>query len=268
MTRSLFSFIHISDTHIGPSDGYTLWGKNTLSCAGALADRINAFDAPVDFVMHTGDIVNVADQNSFSRAAGLFSRLRLPVYFLQGNHDGDAAFFSRFAALNQKVTPFDAPDNTSYWFAAKGAAMLALDCRGPAFEDSEGLFSEMHERILDQFFCQTETMPLLIFTHFPALPLDSPWIDNGMLLRNGNRFHEMLRRSGRNILGVFSGHVHHNTCTHRDGILYASCSSPFCNFRILPQDEKAVFEPDVPVSFNYVTIKGPSLIIREISSGP
>ena len=267
MIDTFLSFIHVGDTHIGPTDDYSLWGKNTLACGRMLMQAVAGLNAPADFIIHTGDIVNVADSGSVSRAVSLFSGLGQPVYFVQGNHDGDTRFFRNFSALHRDVGQFGAPDNTSYWFTMKNIAFLALDCRGPAFEDSQGLFAEPHEEILRQFFSLSGTLPLIVFLHFPALPLDSLWIDRGMLLRNGERFHEMLCRSGRNILGVFYGHVHHNTCVHKNGILYASCPSPFCNFRMLPQDEKAVFEPDIPVMFNYVTIKGSSVITREILSG-
>jgi Icc protein len=268
MPKDRLSFIHISDTHLGPDGHYVLWGKNTFACTQALVNLITDFHAPYDFIVHTGDVLNVASAESFEQAWKVFSRLQAPLFFVQGNHDGDTAFFKDHVdPYHTALHPFERDDTSSWWFIQKGTAFCCLDCRGPAFEDCQGVFTERHERILARFFTDSAGLPVVLFIHFPVLPLDSVWADTGMLLRNGGRLHELLLSCGRCIRGVFFGHVHNHITFVRNGIPYTGAPSPFCRFRLLPEDAEAVFEPDVPPAFNYVTVTDTSVIVKEISPG-
>lgn len=268
MPSDRLSFIHISDTHFGPDRGYSLWGKNTFDCARALIDLIRDFRAPYDFIVHTGDILNIASIESVSRAHEVFSRLPIPACFVQGNHDGDTAFFrNHFGQYHAALGSFDRDATTSWRFVQKGTAFCGLDCRGPGFEDCRGSYTGRHERILEQFLDESGDLPVALFLHFPVLPLGSAWADRGMLLRDGERLHSRLLACGRRIRGVFFGHVHNHVTLVKDGILYAAAPSPFCRFRLLPDDTEVVFEPDVPPAFNYVSLSASGVTVKEISPG-
>ena len=264
MQQRRVSFAHISDTHIGPSDDFTFYGKNPTECGHKLIAGINSLRAPIDFIIHTGDVVNGASDASFIRASRLFSLLSAPVFFVQGNHDGDAPFFSRFLASQRGISMLD-DGSTSYAFSIKQQAFLSLDCRGPAFEDAEGLFTPAHEAAVTQFLSEAGHSPIVLFIHFPPLPLDSQWIDQGMLLRNGERLHELLRSSAATLKCVLFGHVHRRTSVLRDGILYASAPSPVCQFSADQSDMNPRFEPDIPVSYNLVTLAESALTIKEMT---
>lgn len=74
------SFIHISDTHIGSSEDFSLFGRNTFQCTSRLIDLIKKQIIPLDFVVHTGDLINKPDQASALLAKSLFSGIPCPLY--------------------------------------------------------------------------------------------------------------------------------------------------------------------------------------------
>ncbi|MBU1241091.1 metallophosphoesterase [Myxococcota bacterium] len=76
-----FSFVQITDTHLGHGDH----DQRTL----AVINAINTLPYPVDFVVHTGDIFmdNMLEPRLVEKAAALFGRLKIPCYFVPGNHD-------------------------------------------------------------------------------------------------------------------------------------------------------------------------------------
>ena len=82
-------FVHISDTHIGPTAVYQ--DRHNVApypCAERLVEIINKLPTTPDFVIHTGDVVYDPDPAAFALAADLFSRLTVPIYYVNGNHDG------------------------------------------------------------------------------------------------------------------------------------------------------------------------------------
>jgi 3',5'-cyclic AMP phosphodiesterase CpdA len=58
-------FIHISDTHVGSTPGYTLHSNPALPNLQALVDTINNLPFRPDFVLHNGDVVNDRQEASY-----------------------------------------------------------------------------------------------------------------------------------------------------------------------------------------------------------
>ncbi|NLP01211.1 MAG: hypothetical protein GX089_01815 [Fibrobacter sp.] len=252
------SFIHISDTHIGSSEDFSLFGRNTFQCASRLIDLIKKQNIPLDFVVHTGDLINKPDQASAQLAKSLFSGIPCPLYTVNGNHDS-----AEFTSLLQtgtcrKYGPMKFFEKDNYVF-------LFIDAKGAPEIDPHGLFTESHADFLNKFLNEHSESSVLIFIHFPALQLDCPWLDKDMLLINGDSFHKLLVGSPAKISGVFFGHIHKRVCIFRDNILYSSAPSPFCTFGILPSDSEVRFEPDISISCNCVTLQNGSVIIKEIT---
>ena len=90
LPEALLTFVHISDTHIhsdprftGPHVTFT--SRNGVNC---LVDAINALPFPVDFVLHTGDVMtDPTEEREYMVARYMLGALKLPVYYLSGNHD-------------------------------------------------------------------------------------------------------------------------------------------------------------------------------------
>jgi hypothetical protein len=79
--KTTFTFVQMTDTHLGDPAGDAVINK--------AIDMINSLPFPVEFVVHTGDIINnkMTDKSFASNTMELFKKIKYPVYFLAGNHD-------------------------------------------------------------------------------------------------------------------------------------------------------------------------------------
>lgn len=256
------SFIHLSDTHIGDNKDFQLYGRNTFDVSTRLIHQINNLKVPFDFIIHSGDIVNNPDTASVQLAKSLFSKLNRPSYFINGNHDDPTIIDILQTGISKKLENA----GSSRFFILKNFIFLILDTQGTKEIDPHGEFTKTTEKALANFLNCSKDKKIVLFIHFPPLPIDSPWIDRDMLILNGNRLHDLLVHSANRVHGVFFGHIHQQITLFRDGIFYASAPSPFSRFSILPIDQQVIIESDIPISFNYVTISVNDIIIKTITA--
>jgi Icc protein len=254
-------FVHITDTHIGPTREFRRHGHVTYNCAEQLVDIINHLPTTPDFVIHTGDIVADPDPDSYALAADLFSRLTMPIYYVNGNHDR-ARDIHQYLPMGPKEFLAESPDVLSYAFEMKGHRFLVLDARGPDEIDPHGLMSEAQLELARHEAAQ-EGPSLTIFIHFPLLPLNSIWMDAYMLVINGHELHEKLIPARDRLRGVFHGHVHQPMQTMQDGILYVSAPSAFAQFTAWPDDKVTGMDDDSGPGFNFVHLKSRQTIIHQ-----
>lgn len=260
MSSSPLYFIHISDTHIGPSRVYELYGANTYLNAVRLVQTINTLPLVPDFVLHTGDVAAAPDERAYLLASEIFGQLTVPIYFVTGNHDS-AALIKKYLKMGEmEVVPL--PDYLSYTFEKKGYRFVALDARGPDEIDPKGILEE-HQFTFLQKQLERDAMPVAVFIHFPALPLDSRWLNNTMLLINGERFHRLLVPHRQRLRGVFFGHVHRGMHVLQDGVLYSSVASTIGQFTAWPDEENVRLDLDHPPCFNLVTLTDGRTIVKE-----
>jgi len=255
------SFIHFSDTHIGNSKSFQLYNRNTFETSVKLIDCINETGATVDFVIHSGDIVNSPDDNSIQLAKSLFSKINKPSYFINGNHDTPSMVRNFETGFSESITNA----GVTRFFTLNNIIFLIIDTQGPREIDPHGEFSEKQENALSDFLNRAVGQNIVLFCHFPPVPINSPWVDRDMLMINGDRLHRLLVQSEARIHGVFFGHIHHQLTVFRDGILYTSAPSPFSRFSIFPTDQQVRIESNVPISFNYVTISENRVIVKLIT---
>lgn len=253
-------FVHISDTHIGPTAVYERHGQYSQPAAEQLVREINSLPHRPDFVIHTGDVVTDPDPISYQRAAALFSQIDFPVYYVTGNHDRsrDLRQFFRFGPHESLSND---PDLLTYAFTVKGHRFLVIDGRAPDELDPHGLLADEQLAILHREIARQDPS-LTIFIHFPTWPINSIWLDSHMLLINGEAFHQALLPARDRVRGVFLGHLHQSTQIVRDGILYVSAPSTFAQFTSWPQD-RYVQSASEPPGFNIVQLFPQQTLIRQ-----
>ena len=256
-------FIHISDTHIAASPGFSNYGHAPLASLTALVDALNALTFNVDFVLHTGDVVEDRSEAAYRLAAVELSRLRFPVRYLAGNHD-DADVLQR-VLLGRSVTVPRLDDR----FQVDGMEVVLLDSRGP--RDPEGDLSDQQLAALGSTCARSQGPPLVIAIHHPPVALDTPWLDLGwdsgriptMLLGRAREFQKVVAPARGRLRGVFFGHVHRAFQVIRDGVLYASASSGFGQLQTWPDQAQPQPAPWEPAGFNVVTITADQTTVRE-----
>lgn len=254
-------FVHISDTHIGPTAEYSRHGHYSLPCAQRIVEIINNLPTRPDFVIHTGDVVTDPHPDSYQLAAETFARLEVPIYYVNGNHD-QASDIRHYLPMGPKEDAGSDPARLSYTFTIKGCRFLVLDARGPDEIDPQGLLPDSQMELLVEEAAPTGP-PLAVFVHYPTLPLNSPWMDNNMLIQNGDALHRTLLPARERLRGVFHGHVHQSMQTRRDGILYVSVASVFSQFAAWPVDVETRYDPEHEPGYNFVHFLAEQTIIHQ-----
>jgi 3',5'-cyclic AMP phosphodiesterase CpdA len=76
-----FFFVQITDTHWGARDG--------LKLTRQIVDAVNALPMPIEFVVHTGDMLadSIGNGSVVSNGLAAMSQLKAPVHYVPGNHD-------------------------------------------------------------------------------------------------------------------------------------------------------------------------------------
>lgn len=254
-------FVHISDSHLGPTADYSRHGHQSQPCVERAVETINMLPTPPDFVIHTGDVVTHPDVASYRRAAEIFGKLTMPVYFVTGNHDRSRDI-QRHLPMGPRHILSNNLDVLSYAFEVKGYRFLVLDARGPDEIDPHGMLSEAQLALVRREATAVGP-PLTVFLHFPTLPMNSIWMDAYMLVINGGHLHEALLPARERLRGVFYGHVHRSMQTVRDGILYTAVPSLFAQFSAWPNDAVVREDPDYLPGFNFVHLLPDQTIVHQ-----
>ena len=248
-------FVHISDTHIGPTADFSHYGHAPLPNLEFIVDAVNALRFPVDFVLHGGDVVEDGSEEAYRLAQRALSRLRVPVLYVAGNHDNPPAL--------QRIILGKEPsqERMDYATVVDGIHVVVLDTRGP--QDPTGMLTN-HQITRLREICTPKGPPLVIALHHPPLDLDCLWLAVGwatpegrkptMLLDQGPAFLEALSPARERIRGVFFGHVHRSYQIMHRGILFSSAPSGFAQLLTWPDADYPNASPDEPAGFSLVTI--------------
>lgn len=248
-------FLHISDTHIHPDSTYNKsYGEySPIIGAKAMVDVIVNLPFTPDLILHTGDVAYDPDPHVYDAVLDVMSPIDVPVYYLVGNHDDGQALQRSLMQRSEN----DLQEYLHYEFEAKGVQFVCLDSNGPhdPTQPSGSVTSEQLDW-LDAICNSDDERPLVVAIHHNVIPMYVPWMDDWMRLENGEAVHEILRQARDRLCGVFYGHCHQNLQTLRDGVLYLSAGSSWCQFTSYPDpsNERIIYNDYTLPSFNMVTI--------------
>lgn len=261
MSGTSLRFVHISDTHFGTTKDYLYHGRNSYNLAEKIIAKILELPVLPDFVIHTGDVATDKEGLSYDLACEVLKRIKCPVYSVPGNHDDVPSMRERFP-ISAKVNLLSGPDRLTYLFDIKGVRILVVDLHHEDDTDPSG-YAYPAELDLLRKECAKGSSPLIVFSHFPILPIGAPWIDRNLLVQNGEEVHKILMSAGNRMRGFFSGHVHQNVQVVRDGILYSTVGSTCFQFGGWGCDEMITYQLDSPPTFNFVEVTGASTIVHQ-----
>lgn len=199
-----FVFVHITDPHVNVSDSGRFREEG-------LADLLRTLDAirvvQPAFVIVTGDLTERADEPSFVRYRGAVDALGIPVYSVQGNHDGGR----NVELFNRTVGP------THLAFDHEGCRFIGInfDRDAEALDFLEAQLAEAREADIANVFT---------FAHYPLLAPENPAfsIAAGFASITGERATRYLDLARRyKIRGHFCGHLHwrHDIADPYTGVL-------------------------------------------------
>lgn len=217
-------FAQLSDIHYSTTrddTSYKLLSKTKPLLKDAIHQINN--EKNIDFVMLTGDIVDIPSEKSFLDATEVLKTINYPFYFVLGNHDitntGDFTKEKLLKILKEK-NPKNTFDKTYYTFKHKGNfRIIVLDgVRNEKFNSAKGEISKEQLVWLDKILSKSKKDVVLIFIHFPLFaPYDSP---NHEII-NKKEFKAVLEKYNMPI-GIFSGHYHTTKIRKMGNILHVS----------------------------------------------
>lgn len=248
-------FLHISDTHFGPTEDFDFHGRNPFRDSQKLLGYIAKLPMVVDFVIHTGDVVSFQNSDAYRLAEQVFSSVRQPIYYVTGNHD-DSARLSKIQNFAPRNLLCGEEYPNSYYFQLKGRTFIVLDAKHSDDSNPSGAISD---RQLDAFEklvggCKS---PFVVFSHFPALGIDAPWIDKNLLIAQGEKLHRILCSQRDRCVGYFYGHLHQSLTSVIDGVSYFCVSSSTFQFAGFPTDEAILgYNTIASPGLNFVTLTG------------
>ncbi|MFV1996018.1 MAG: metallophosphoesterase [Verrucomicrobiales bacterium] len=256
--------IHLSDSHIGPEPDFNFKGVRTLERFRTLLDAVLALPFRPDAVVHTGDVANHPSREAYALAGAEMARLDVPVYYACGNHD-DAGMMGELLSMGATIPLVDAGSPLAYRVEGEDTELVVIDASDP---EKKGAWGEVPPNQLDALegVLGAEGRPVALFCHFPALPVGCRWMDEHLLLRNGERLHGILRDAGpARVRGMFFGHVHHGIQISREGVTHCGVGSVSVRFDMNPADRAPVFEPAAPAFFNHISFGEKETIVRQHS---
>jgi 3',5'-cyclic-AMP phosphodiesterase len=192
-----FSFVQISDCHIGFNKGANPDVTGTLKKA---IDRANLAPAGMkapDFMLHTGDITQNSKAAEFDTASEVIKGFKSEVFYVPGEHD----FIDDGVQYKQRFGKGTA-GNGWYSFHHKGVHFIGLN--NCVQVDAMGNMGEDQLKWLkDNLAGQSHSTPIVVFAHIPLWMVYEKW---GWGTKDGEQALAMLKPFGS--VTVLNGHIH------------------------------------------------------------
>jgi Icc protein len=193
-----FSFLQISDTHVG---FHQAANPDVLATLQSAISHVNGLGRAPSFVIHTGDVSHLSKPDQFDTAQQYFKGIKADNWFFTpGEHDtvgdGGAEIFKRFGG------------------GVNGKGYYSIDYRGMhciclvnVLDFQAGslvkLGDEQLEWVEKDLKHVSSSTPILVFAHIPLWTVYEPW---GWGTADAPQLYKYLRRFGS--VTVLNGHIH------------------------------------------------------------
>lgn len=205
------TFIHLTDLHIGDPSQDTHLFSDTRSTLSEIVRLVGTIQPRPSFVVASGDLSNRGDPESYAVLKDLMAGLDLPVVYALGNHDTREGFYrGMFGREDDLAQPYD------HDAVIDGIHVVTLDSSTPGFIG--GSIEEAQFAWLAETLDRHPDLPKLIVSHHPPALGDAPdWAHwRTIHFDQSQRLATLLR--GRNVIGILSGHIHHDRVSSWHGI--------------------------------------------------
>jgi len=191
-----FSFVQISDTHVGFKGEANKDATVTLQQS---IDKINALPTPPAFVMHTGDLTHGQKPGAFDTVSEMLKGAKTgKVIYIPGEHDvfsdGGKEFLGRYANGGPGWQSFD------YKGVHFVALVNVLKYKG---EHIGALGGEQIAWLKQDLSGLTASTPVVVFAHVPLWSVYPAW---GWVTEDSDQAMALLTRFGS--VTVLNGHIH------------------------------------------------------------
>jgi hypothetical protein len=194
--RGEFSFVQISDSHIGFNKAANKDVAGTLKLA---LDKINALPVTPDLLLHTGDISHSSKPAEFDTAQQLIQGARAgQTFYVPGEHDtatDDGALYRERFGKGTLGSGW-------YSFTHKGVHFIGLN-NSLQIDAMGKLGPEQLAWLKADLASLSASMPIVVFAHIPLWMVYPGW---GWGTQDGAEALSYLKRFGS--VTVLNGHIH------------------------------------------------------------
>src|SRR6201997_2178498 len=193
-----FSFVQISDSHIGFNKGANPDVTATLQAA---IDKINSLPVVPDLIIHTGDLSQISKPGEFDTVDQVLRGAKAKqVFYVPGEHD--------FATDNgqQFLERYGKGTKGAGWqsFDHKGVHFIGLNNVANLKAGGMGsLGADQLEWLEDDVKGLSASTPIVVFAHIPLWTVYPEW---GWGTQDSAQALEFLKRFGS--VTVLNGHIH------------------------------------------------------------
>ena len=251
------TFVHLSDTHIGPK-GRLQYGTDTAAHLRQAAFRIRdmALD-PVCFII-SGDLSDHGEPASYEHLRELLDEVLVPfgvpVLLNLGNHDQRVPF--RHICLGET----EASDEAEPWYYSQeiqGLRFIMLDSLLPGRIDGE--LGEQQLAWLAAELRQPAPVGHVVVVHHPSIPRGIPR-PNDYLLLNRDALAHIIRQCP-SVLAVLCGHSHVSTAAVFAGTLHVAAPATAYLMDPSTRGSSRVLEG---CGFNICTVRAGRLVVNPV----
>jgi 3',5'-cyclic AMP phosphodiesterase CpdA len=198
MAKSGFTFLQISDSHVGFNKPEN---PNALSTLQEAIDKIKAMPVKPSFMIHTGDITHLSQDKQFDDAAQVIGSAGLPVFYVPGEHDVideglGKSYLARYGKASAGSGWYSFDQNGVRFIGLVNVMNLKAGGLGN-LGDEQLIWLENDVRGL------SASTPIVIFAHVPLWTVYPEW---GWGTEDGARALSLVKRFGS--VTVLNGHIH------------------------------------------------------------
>jgi 3',5'-cyclic AMP phosphodiesterase CpdA len=215
LPKSDFSFVQISDSHIGFNKPVNPDVPGTLR---ATISKINAMPVQPSFVLHTGDLSHLSQADEFDMLDQELKSVKAgKIFYVPGEHDvlndNGKAYLQRYGK--------DTKGNGWYSFNYNGVHFIGLVNVLNMAEGGLGVLGkEQLAWLEDDLKGLSNSTPIVVFAH---IPLWSVYPDWGWGTRDSAEALSYLKRFGS--VSVLNGHIHQTMLKVEGNITFHSAAS-------------------------------------------
>jgi Icc protein len=195
--KSDFSFVQISDSHIGFNKAANTDVLGTLQAAIA---KINAMPVQPSFVLHTGDLTQLAQPDEFDTLQQALTGIKTEkIFYVPGEHDvtdNGKLYLERYGKGTQ--------GDGWYSFDSHGVHFIGLVNVMTQGDGSFGVLGPDQLAWLEKDVKGlSSSTPIVVFAHVPLWAIYPQW---GWGTKDSEQALSYLRRFGS--VSVLNGHIH------------------------------------------------------------
>ncbi len=225
--------VQISDAHVADREDTSY--KMLSSSKELLEDAIKTVNSipGIDFVMFTGDMVDIPTLDNYKNFFTLLSELNYPSLNTFGNHDSavcvDGSSECTMGLKIDEALDFIKKCNRNYMFDGTYYAftpktdfrIVVLDTVIRNEVTSNGYLSDEQLAFLDNELKNNQDKVVVIFQHHPPL---EPFKSDDHSIKNADKYLEIVRKY-KNPIFILSGHYHTTKIVREKNVVFINTPS-------------------------------------------